>query len=367
MDHAVTQIVIQTVIPAGNRYLPSMATFILHPTLDCNSNCLHCGMSLLHRKTSILPEELFHGVENIAEAFCYEKKGSLKHYLFHGGEPTLVGTDYIEKFVDLTADQNCSYSIQTNLTLYDKKWGGLFNKHNFRMSTSYDFFSGYRRLANQDYYTLWKDKIKQYQDDTGEIPFVTTIVSKRNLPYIEEIIDFAHELKIHPKLNPLYLSGKAKNISDQQLTPQEYGDILVRAYRRWQKYRKEIVFSQGETFESLALRKITFTCDLGRSCVGGVFAILPDGDTYKCGICSQFQIGYLGNALNNTLDITKYIEMKLLASVIPEECSECGICGGGCIIDYATGRLTNKKTTRCEAYKMLYREVKDAGIYKTNK
>lgn len=274
----------------------------------------------------------------------------------------ILGQRYFEKFINLTADHNVVYSVQTNLTLYNSKWGNLFKQYNMRVGTSYDFFTDYRKLKNSNnYYEVWKDKVVQYQNDTGNRIHVITIVSKENMNHAEEIIDLASQLNIDIKLNHLYPAGRGKDIFQNRfLTPEEYGNVLVRAYRAWQNYREKIIFNHGKDFENHALYGKELPCPFIRDCKD-VIAINPDGSVHKCGVCAQLGIGYLGNALKKTLDVDAFIKMRIALASMPEECRECGICQGGCPINYNTGQLIEvaqkEKATYCEAYKMLYREV----------
>jgi len=334
--------------------------FLIHPTLNCNASCLHCGVSLPKQKINI--EDLINSVYFLKSTLNPDKNQTKDTFIFHGGEPMLLGINYYENFINIiNAKNENNYAMQTNLTLYDSLWGNLFNKYNISMSTSYDFFTDFRKLKNNEsYFEKWKKNIKKYQDDTGKKAFVITVISKINLPYIEDIIDISNELQIHIKLNPLYSAGSASEFYNSiSLSPKEYGEALIKAYRRWQRYRNNILFNQGITFENYIIYNKKMPCPYSRNCANNIIAILPNGDIYKCGICSQLQINKIGNTINKTINKKIISKIKLYSSVIPEECISCGICEGGCIIDFDNKNFTSQKTYYCESYKMFYNEVKN--------
>ena len=276
--------------------------FLIHPTLNCNASCLHCGVSLPKQKINI--EDLINSVYFLKSTLNPDKNQTKDTFIFHGGEPMLLGINYYENFINIiNAKNENNYAMQTNLTLYDSLWGNLFNKYNISMSTSYDFFTDFRKLKNNEsYFEKWKKNIKKYQDDTGKKAFVITVISKINLPYIEDIIDISNELQIHIKLNPLYSAGSASEFYNSiSLSPKEYGEALIKAYRRWQRYRNNILFNQGITFENYIIHNKKMPCPYSRNCANNIIAILPNGDIYKCGICSQLQINKIGNTINKTI------------------------------------------------------------------
>jgi len=337
--------------------------YIVHPTLNCNASCSHCGVSLPSHHLN--PEELLKCIKYI-KSTPLNTNGNKDLYIFHGGEPMLVGPEYYEKFInDISkeSDVEISYAMQSNMTLYDNRWKNLINKYNIQVSSSYDFFTNYRKLKNnQSYYSVWVNNIKKYQDDTNKRMAVITVIGKNNYPYIEDIIDIANELNIDIKLNPLYNSGHAKDIfNDLSLTPEEYADVLIRAYRRWQNYRNRILFYQGKIFEDFIFNQTPLPCPYNRNCKNSIIAILPNGDIYKCGICSQLQLNCVGNALNETIDSKNFNLINLHSSIVPEKCLSCDIfdfCQGGCFIDYKNNRISSEKMYYCHSIKTFYYFVK---------
>ena len=75
--------------------------------------------------------------EYAAYCACQSKKGFV---VLHGGEPLLMGVEYIQKVLDHPAvvSGQLKIQIQTNGTLLNDEWISLFLKHNVRVGISLD-------------------------------------------------------------------------------------------------------------------------------------------------------------------------------------------------------------------------------------
>lgn len=65
------------------------------------------------------------------------------NFAFQGGEPTMAGIEFFEKFHKFVEKYNTkkiivNFSLQTNGTLLNKKWLELFKKHNYLIGLSLD-------------------------------------------------------------------------------------------------------------------------------------------------------------------------------------------------------------------------------------
>ena len=59
-------------------------------------------------------------------------------FAFQGGEPTLVGLPWYEKFVEKARGLRPDYALQTNGTLLDEAWAEFLRKNNFLVGLSID-------------------------------------------------------------------------------------------------------------------------------------------------------------------------------------------------------------------------------------
>ncbi len=356
----------------------AQVTFIIHTTYSCNANCLHCGVKGLNYGKQVL--DIDAGVKAIKACIDFlktEKQRIVNEIvlIFHGGEPFLPGVIYYEKFLNKLYKSFSGFkfeiSFQTNLTLYSQEWKNFLQHYKGKISTSYDFFADFRvfnrNSSTEDYYKTWIDRVKQYQDDFGGRVHVITVVNQLNKNHIKEIINLSYTLGLNLKLNPLYCAGNAKNIYNEcAINAIEYGQILIDAYKAYKKYHQEdktFIVEQCKEMEDFVLGKDDkmFTkCPYAGNCVGFIFGIAPNGDIYNCG--DDIQLGgkfYLGNA-DKGIDKDKYLNALVQDALIPEECYQCGICGGGCKLFRNNGKII-----WCESYKMLYHHIKKTALSST--
>lgn len=111
----------------------------------CNLNCEHCFIPNNPKKMDL---EMFNNM-NITQSLLSRtntKEGSTLYIQWHGGEPTLLGVDYLRSAIEkIEADKRFSFihGIQTNLINFDKKtdeWVDLYKRHfNGSIGVSWDY------------------------------------------------------------------------------------------------------------------------------------------------------------------------------------------------------------------------------------
>jgi len=338
-------------------------SIIVKPNYACNAACLHCSIS--NDIADILrPLGVSESIKNVvafAEMISGESIGTI-NIIMHGGEPMLHRASYINEMAYLLEKTlptiEIKYSIQTNLLAYNQSWKSILkNVFAWNVSSSYDFYSSFRQTKDgSDYFSVWYDKVKQYQDDSGRRLYTICVLSRENINYIKEIIDDAYSYGLDIKLNYMYPAGKAVNMdSSIYITPEEYGDAIIKAYNAWVKYSsKSFLYVQGKIFEDSVKNGRTVGCPFSSKCLGKVFSIMPNGDLYNCAMCADMSLQCFGNVVTNDINYSNIASMKI-AEIVPEECIVCGICNGGCKKDRL---FTNtEKTPFCESYKKFHRIV----------
>ncbi|MBV6504789.1 MAG: hypothetical protein ILNGONEN_00342 [Syntrophorhabdaceae bacterium] len=333
---------------------------IIRASMSCNALCTHC--STPPQKTYLLPDKAAIAVKNtvmLYEELNHEYPREID-IVFHGGEPMLLGTAYVTDLAYLMnkqmADVNIVYGMQTNLLLYND-WRKLLgsNMFSWRITSSYDFFSSFRKTKDgRNYFDTWYDKVKQYQDDSGKRLYTICVLSRENVEYVEDIIREAYYLGLDIKLNYLYPAGRAIDIDKKvHLSPDEYGNAVIKAYKEWLKYanNKEFIYVQGKNFEDSIRNNKKLGCPYASGCVGKVFCVMPNGCLYNCPLCADMNLYSYGNIVTNNINYENITTM-MLAEIAPEECYECGICNGGCKKDKLIA--CTDKTPFCGSYKKYY-------------
>lgn len=92
----------------------------------CNLHCAHCFIPSNPRRMS--PQQIANVPSLLAGRV---PKGSKVLIQWHGGEPTLMGPDYIREGIESIArhgtDHTWGHGIQTNLMHYDSRWAQLYH------------------------------------------------------------------------------------------------------------------------------------------------------------------------------------------------------------------------------------------------
>jgi uncharacterized protein len=116
----------------------SFRTVILQPTSLCNLDCGYCYLPGRKNRYEILPTVVEAVAASIAEQDDPEPVG----VVWHGGEPTALPIATFRNrmlvFEDLRIAGRVEHSIQTNATLLNEQWCGLFRTYRFQVGVSID-------------------------------------------------------------------------------------------------------------------------------------------------------------------------------------------------------------------------------------
>ena len=128
----------------------------------CNLDCDYCYYL---DKNALYPDKKFslqgfrmneQVLEKLIRDVITSQPQKRIEFIWHGGEPTLLGIDYFQKIVDLQqkyADgKEIANSFQTNGTLINDKWAEFLASHHFLCGLSLDgpqkFHDNHRRFIN---------------------------------------------------------------------------------------------------------------------------------------------------------------------------------------------------------------------------
>ncbi|AIJ05844.1 Radical SAM domain protein [Methanocaldococcus bathoardescens] len=166
-----------------------MKYLILKVTNRCNLNCLYCYANNKNNK------DMDFKTAKSAIDYLLSLDNNLK-IQFTGGEP-LLNFKLIEKVVDYCngnySNKNIKYAIQTNATLINEKIAEKIKELDIKVGVSIDGLEindTLRPYKNGKPSTL--DTLKgMYLLKAYNIPYgVTTVVTNKNLPYLEEFVNY---------------------------------------------------------------------------------------------------------------------------------------------------------------------------------
>lgn len=316
---------------------------------SCNLRCRYCfyydvADNREIKNYGIMSDET---LENMVKKVFEEVEYSA-NFTFQGGEPTVAGISYFEKFHKLVEKYNTkkiivNFSLQTNGTLLNKKWLELFKKYKYLIGLSLD--------GNKEVHDIFRI------DSNGKGTFSQVLKAAKTLK--KENIDFnilcvvnkltAQNGKIIynffknngfryyqfiPCLDSLNYSGE----KDFTLTAEDYGKFLDEVFGLWYEdimSGKKVSIRYFDNYIKILLGEEPESCDMVGHC--NMNAVLEaDGSMYPCDfyVLDNYKLGNINENGFEELFRSKR-EMEFLNSSLPvnNKCKLCKyfrICRGGC-------------------------------------
>ncbi len=349
---------------------------VLRVTDRCNQDCLYCYVDRETRRSSseVMSHEM---LRNFYERFL---DGAFQHVhiVWHGGEPTIVGRDYLERALDLQKQftgtgVEIENSIQTNATAIDESTAKLLFERNVAVGISLD--------APPDI----QDRLRVNWSGRSTLPIVLQkiemmhkvglrfgaicVLNRFNYQRTDEIYRFFKDLGLNYQFNPFY-RDEATPASITELlaiTPEQYAEALIKTFDLY-------VQDDNPTIEVSDLKEIILSMFVGcgRSCLFAgqceeYIGALPNGDVYLCDIFfrDEFRIGHL-----SSLTPEQFFGSSVVRSIVsrPQRlqgtyCKGCewwSICRGGCSSkSVAVYGDAFREDPFCETRKELFAHIRE--------
>jgi len=297
-------------------------------TENCNLYCEHCFVPRVEKKMKF--ENIIKIVKHLNSSF---KKNTEIQIIWHGGEPTLIGYEWLEKAIlyinnNINNNITINHNIQTNLINYNDKWKELYKKY-FKsyIGISYDFNIRYFKNSNEEFEkNFWKnvEKLKIDKIDFNVIVTITKHVLDMGAVKFFEWIKNNKIKSIH--LERLSKTGYAiDNWKKIGFNNKEYNDFMINFTKLYIPY---ITNSDNEFIHISPLNALikNIKKNVRTSCAGSCsnfFTFNPDGSIKGC--------TSLDNKLGNINDDFKDIITKnLLTKRMCIDCEFQQVCGSGC-------------------------------------
>ena len=352
-------------------------TTIIKPTNNCNMVCGYCYdaksrpcQSKMNMKTLM---------NSIKKPAYFNGKGRISPFLWHGGEPLLVGLGFFREVVRIQGElEREGYlfdnAIQTNGTLINEEIADFFNEYKFSVSLSLDgpkelndLTRLYRSGRNKSRSTF-SDVLKSIAllKSKGMNPDVIVTLTKQNIGDIVEIYEFLRANKINSKFNPLVKSGSAiEEYNTLAISPIEYREAKLKLLDFWFNDENPVhVRCLEEMFKGAITGNLFHECSFSESCQKEFISIGVQGDVYPCPeFDGEMQFLY-GNI--NTNDLEEILSNPLRKNLLKragriKECQNCNnrtLCFGGCMRNaYAFTGDVMAKDPYCPAYKALFENI----------
>jgi len=333
-----------TQIELTNRLSKSTLSVLVEPTSFCNMDCLYCYKG--YKQHKFMAIETFRKMAERILAYCENRPKPIL-FVWHGGEPSLVGASFYRKAFTILEEMNCkdkiSHTMQTNGTLLTDELLDILSEHQVSIGVSLDGPADYhnriRPMCNgqPSYEEIVRNlqKAKTKNIDVGILMSITNENSK----YIEEVFNYCRENKFTFGLNPI-TSDLHSDHPSLEVSPETYLNACLQIFDLW-FYQDEFSIQVNPPFgvvrQILSQSRLS-DCGMSENCQMHFISIGPEGDIYPCNRFYGLTNYRLGNILTQSLNevFNSPIHQSFLgraASKI-EQCQNCPIieyCNGGCV------------------------------------
>ena len=292
--------------------------------------------------------------------------------ILHGGEPLLRSARFYAAF-DRLLDETfgplraqVSVAMQSNLTLLTtRKARALRGVLTRPIGTSYDLAPDVRGVrGKRSLDERWYAGLRVARDEGIDVGLVY-VVHAHTVAHTEQVWTF---LRNHPfvptvRFNPLYAEGLGKTCGAGQpgLTPEQWGEFLVRGWRLYEADGFRPSFAPFSELYAAHVRREPrrLSCSHKGQCHDTHLGVDPDGALYTCGRWSDtaaYRYGRVGDT-----DWQGFWESPVRqalshrrAALLQGPCGDCdwwAYCHGGCPNDaYLEHSTVDAPTRWCAGY-----------------
>jgi uncharacterized protein len=331
----------------------------------CNMACRYCDADIYsHKRIS------FQVVAHLVKKAL--KTGADVRFVWHGGEPLLLGKEFYRKAIWLQQrcklPQQCiSNSVQTNGTLLDEDWLDFFDQAGFSVGLSLDgpaqLHDNSRVLANGhgsfDKVMRAASLMKNRNRKFGVLAVVTDDTIRAGAEqlfrfFVDNGLKNFGLLCQYPALNVGRQEYVSRNIQCQ---------FLCDIFDLWlAEDDPEVHIREFDSILRRLLGGQHTSCLLAGGCFGKYFAIDPDGSIFHCGefmFDPNYNMGNIQTIDFETLqsaDKIRYLNEENTESIRTLDCPWVSVCSGGCPKDRYIDRIFNP-TARCCGFADLIEHI----------
>lgn len=209
--------------------------FIVELTLSCNLSCEYCYLKDRHEYTGMtMSDETF---QNFIDHVIYQQlefpTPTPPEFVFHGGEPLLLGKESIERKLKYMVDAFKEYdlqwkaSVQTNGVLLTREFADVFTKYGVSIGISYDGDEGHNSLRtgnNKSLEDTILSNIKEVEN-SGAYVGILSVISSENIDHIQEF-----EKKLGRIVKRIRVTDTSTPEKGAEVDPLEYFNVLEKDY-----------------------------------------------------------------------------------------------------------------------------------------
>jgi len=316
---------------------------------DCNLHCEYCFY--LDRNT-LYPDSNRHRMSD--EVLELMISGYLAtpqpQYIFNwqGGEPTLMGTDFFQKVVQLQQEYGkrgavVSNSLQTNATMIDGKLAEFLARYKFLVGVSLD--------GPADIHDRYRITVKGHSSHSdvrkgveclkrNKVEFnILTLVTAANVRKGREVYCYLREMGFYyHQYIPCVEFNRNNEPKPFTVSADEWGNFLCEIFDEWVRRddMRKVSIRLFDSIIMLMVEGIYNECDMGRNCCQ-YFVVEYNGDVFPCDFYVEPE-KKLGNIRNDSWEKLQkspaYLTFGQQKTAWNNKCSQCEYllyCSGDCL------------------------------------
>ena len=334
------------------------------PTFQCNMNCVYCfnGKHTTIQSSQQMSEETLTRLFEIVIPYYSDIR-----FIWHGGEPLLMGKGFFERMLDIQRSFNTQgaiikNSIQSNLTLMTNDMAEFLVSNGFHIGSSFDGTTNEETRHNSSRILSGFDAVKNAGGHNGFI----CVVQSRNIDHLIEDYEWFKKHGIGYTLNQ-YLSSLPHDQDPLFVSAEKYVSRICELFDYWmQDTTCNIGVSNFEVFLDYLLLNKKYLCTYN-SCMGKHVGVHFDGKIYGCNrafpneYCfgsvydySDIRQCFFSDGFNNLLK--NAIERRTYCK---KNCDCFDFCAGGCNSwALAGGNVARPNEYFCTTMVPVYKHVK---------
>jgi len=326
-------------------------SLIVKCTRQCNFACSYCT----DRRSSGSPLS-FDNTVGLVKSVLAQPEAGRTTFIFHGGEPLLLGIDYFKKLLCL--QQLCNENrrqisniLQTNGSLISEEWIRFFQENEIQLGISLDgppeSHNLFRRYVGGE--PTCEDVIQNIRalNEAGVRFGVLCVASDTLLQCgARKVFDFFRNLPVSkvgflPLRAPQTHFENQKHATDFYDYRMRYASFMCELYRLWiEADNPAFRIRELDSMLSNLLGGVPTICVDNGPCVGKQFGVDPSGVLAHCDKFfhdADFCFGSLEHtALSEVLASDRFARAQEIEREARAACDSCewhSICQGGCLKD----------------------------------
>lgn len=322
----------------------SSVNVLIQPTDSCNLDCVYCYKG--EKPNNFMSEDLM--LKVLSESIFYNaKRNNPTLFIWHGGEPSIMPTDFYHKAFEYTTDnfkdQKITHTIQTNGYKLREDLLDLCFQNNVSISISLDGPAHYH-----DSIRFTKDRKGTYDSILKNIEIaqkkgvelgILMSITNDNLIYIEDMFNFCKQRGFSFGINPITSDLFSKH-EGLEVSTEKYLQACIEVFDLWYNQKDKLIrVNPGFGITQLILSQNRISdCFLSENCQMTFISVDPNGNIYPCNRFDNNEQYIYGNVSENNLEeiMTSTVRLRLLkrSAELISKCKNCEIrkfCNGGCM------------------------------------